>query len=462
MKDTTIAAAATFPAESSIGVIRVSGGDTFKILAPLFSFAGKKKSFNRIKPNSISPGFISDGREKIDEVMLSVFKSPKSYTGEDMAEISCHGSPYIIRRVLSMLCNRGCVPAGPGEFTKRAFLNGKLDLSRAEAVADIVSAKNSAALKLALNQLSGKESRAINALKAGIGRVLALLEAEIDFAHEGIGKTGPAAAMKMVRELLSRVEALIRNADEGIMLKTGIKLAICGRPNTGKSSLLNALLKKDRAIVSRAPGTTRDTVEAQAEIGGLPFCLIDTAGIRGSNDAVEKEGVNRAETAARTCDIAVLVLDGSKKLAAGDLRACRQVLGRNIVVAVNKSDLKNSFTAARAAAYLSLPRGTPVIRVSALKKTGIKPLTNAVKNIIIKKQAPAPVEDVLVANLRHRDSIAAAAGALCASLPALERGSYETAAFDIKQASAYLGSITGETSSEDILDAIFSKFCIGK
>lgn len=459
MKETTIAALATYPAESAIGVIRVSGKDSFRAVSAIFR---SKKIFRTIKPNHLTLGFIHDGNEKIDEVMLVLFRSPRSYTGEDMAEISCHGSPYIMSRILSLLLKRGCVPAGPGEFTKRAFLNGKMDLSRAEAVADIVSAKNSASLKLALNQLSGRESGAINAFRRGIARVLSLLEAEIDFAHEGIEKTPPASAIKKVKALAAGVESLIQNADEGIMLKTGIKLAICGRPNTGKSSLLNALLKKNRAIVSRVPGTTRDTVEARTELGGLPFCLIDTAGIRGAKNAVEKEGIKRAENAAKNCDIAVLVLDGSVRPGPEDLRACRQVRGKNVVIAVNKSDLKHAYKTSLARSFLSLPGQAPVVRVSAMKKTGINSLTNAVKNIIIKKRAPAPVNDVLVASLRHRESLRAALKSLKASILALKRGSYETAAFDIKQAAASMASITGTIGSEEVLDAIFSKFCVGK
>lgn len=459
MKDTTIAAIATFPAESAIGIIRVSGKGAFGAASRIFTPAGGP--FRSLKPNFTSLGGIFDGPEKIDEAMITLFKSPRSYTGEDMAEISCHGNPYILDRVMSLLMANGCVPAGPGEFTRRAFLNGKIDLTRAEAVIDVISAKNDAALKIAVAQLSGGESAVIKNLRSSLLKLLSLVEAEIDFAHEDIQKTGPAEAAALARGILDKISGLLKDAGDGIMLKNGIKTAIAGKPNTGKSSLLNALLKKERAIVTGSPGTTRDTVEGALSLGGLFFRLIDTAGIRRAKSTAEKHGISKAKHAHRSSDIAVLVLDSSKKPGKGDLAVYRGLKTKNLIVALNKSDLKAAFTPNEAASFFSLPPQVPVIPVSAKTKKGINALTNTLKNIIIMDR-PSGAGRMVIASLRHKKELESARRAMSAAIPALKKGSFEEAAFDLKQASSALGSITGEISGEDVLAGIFKNFCIGK
>lgn len=458
MKDTTIAAIATYPAEAAIGIIRISGKNALAAAAAIFK---TKKTFKTIKPGYLTLGHIYDKSEQIDEAMLVLFKAPNSYTGEDMAEFSCHGSPYILSRVMRLLLQNGCEAAGPGEFTKRAFLNGKMDLSEAEAVADLVSAKNSAALKLALAQLAGEESGLIKKLRQKISKLLSLVEAEIDFGHEDIQRTSAATAAALAKEILAETEALIINAEHGIMQKDGIKTALAGRPNTGKSSLLNALLNKNRAIVTSSPGTTRDTVDGSLVVDGLNFRLIDTAGLRQAKNQAEKLGINKTISTIKTSGISIFVIDGSKKPGKTDYEAYRNLKGKTLVVALNKSDKKEAISPAKTAEFFRLPAGTPVIRVSARTKYGIKNLTNALKNIIIGRMAFNP-EEAHVASARHKKELEAAAKSLRAAMPALNRNSMEEAAFDLKQAAGHLSSITGEISGEDVLAGIFKNFCIGK
>jgi tRNA modification GTPase len=459
MKDTTIAAIATFPAVSAIGVIRVSGKDTQKIVSGIFY---PNNPDNRFVPNSAVPGKIKDGPEILDEAVLTFFRSPRSFTGEDTAEISCHGNPYILYSIMNLLIKNGCVPAGPGEFTKRAFLNGKIDLSQAEAIADTIAADNPAALKLAMSQLAGRERSAITGLRKGILDLLARVEAEIDFAHEDIERTSRVDAAAAAAALAEKVKLLVKNADEGIMLKQGIRLVICGRPNTGKSRLLNTLLKKDRAIVTSMPGTTRDIIEDRMVIDGLPFRLIDTAGIRAARNPAEKSGIKRASAALKTADVIIFLIDGSSRLSKTDSGLYARIKNKNIVVAINKSDLRQRTTAGKASGFFPLPPSCPVVKISALKNTGIKDLTNAVKNIIISKAAPVPLGEVLVANLRHKTCLKRAAAALGAAVKALGKNSFEAAAFDLKEAAVAAGAVIGEISSDDVLDGIFKNFCIGK
>jgi tRNA modification GTPase len=459
MKDTTIAAIATFPAESALAIIRISGKDSFRIMSSVFT--PKNKPFKALKPNHKALGHIADGKEIIDEAMLVLFKSPRSYTGEDMAEISCHGNPYILGKIMDLLSAKGCTTAGPGEFTKRAFLNSKMDLSAAEAVADIISAKNDAALQLALRQLSGGESGLIRNLRQKLLKLLSLVEAEIDFAHEDIQKNAPQQAATVARKIILEIDKMLINADEGIMLKNGIKTAIAGKPNTGKSSLLNALLNKKRAIVTNAPGTTRDTVEGSLSINGLCFKFIDTAGLRQTKNQAERYGISKAENAIKTSDIVIFVIDGSKKTDKADLAVYRRLKTKHLIVALNKSDLKAITSPEKAVKILGLRNDTPVLSISAVTKHGINDLTKALKNIIMTNTAAGSGE-TLIASLRHKKELSAARVGLLAAVAAFEKGSFEEAAFDLKQASGHLGSITGDISSEDVLDGIFKNFCIGK
>ena len=457
MTEDTSTAAATFPAESAICLVRVSGKDTLKVISGAFTFKSKSKTLDSIKPGTVSLGSLKDGKDTIDEAMLSYFKSPNSYTGEDMAEISLHGNPLILFKAVNILIKNGCRAAEPGEFTRRAFLNGKMDLSQAEAVADIVAAKNDTALKLSLSQLEGKEKKIISKLKESILKILALIEAEIDFAHEDIEKTSTEKVKEMLKGVLDKINVLIKNAEEGIKLKEGINLVISGKPNTGKSSLLNALLKKDKAIVTHVPGTTRDIIEDTLIIDGFPFKLSDTAGVRGTDNVVELEGIKRTEQALNNADLILFLIDGSVKLTSEDTDLFKKIKDKDYLVVINKNDLpikvnteevNKSFNTAGA------------LSISALKNRGIKDLTNEIKNTIISKNKFSAVDDVVITNMRHKTSLERAKANIEDALS--KSSSHEELAIDIKQAVENISAIIGEISTEDILGDIFKNFCIGK
>jgi len=461
--DDPIAAIATFPAESAIGVIRVSGADIFPCLEKICRFKNKSKNFENIPSQSVSLCTLEDSGRIIDEAMVSVYRAPDSYTGEDMAEISCHGNPYILYKVMNCLIEAGVKIAEPGEFTKRAFLNGKMDLSQAEAVLDVVSARSDDSLSISLNQLLGKEKNIIRNLKNRIIDVLSKLEVEIDFAYEDVEKTPAQEIKKSLAAVSAEIEKLIENADKGILLKNGIKLVITGKPNSGKSSLLNCLLKKDRAIVTRIPGTTRDIIEDALDIDGLPFRIFDTAGIRKTKNRIEAEGVKRARSALREADIVVFMADGSKKLTREDSVLYNEIKNKKHVIAVNKSDLKPAF--GNDALKNRLKPGkfkAGMVHISVLKKKGINDLTKAVKNIII-DTVDTKDEGVVVASLRHKNALISAAKSLHNASKAVARGlSHEFIASDVRDAAGAIGSIIGGVTADDILVNIFKNFCIGK
>ncbi len=462
MTNDTITAAATFPLRGAISVVRISGPQTFPILSRIFEFSGRSKNFDAVAGHTVSLGLIKESGKTIDEAMVSVFKKPRSYTGEDMAELSCHGSPFIVNKILRLLIESGCRVAEPGEFTKRAFLNGKLDLSQAEAVSDIVSARNDAALSIALSQLLGREKEVITSLRAEILSALSEIEAGIDFSHENIGEMGLEKIRKLLAPITERVEKLMQSADEGIKLKEGIKITIAGKPNSGKSSLMNALAGKNRSIVTHIPGTTRDIIEDSITLEGLPFRIIDTAGIRPSRNKVEKEGIKRAKAAVREADAVIFLLDGSKPLSTGDSHVFRSIKGKKFIPAVNKSDLRQKLDIEKAARLFSFgPQ--EAVPVSAKKKTGLKGLTKAMKNIIIPGEGAFRLDSILISSTRHRAALFAAKSSLRKAQKELKYGGRaETAAVDIKQAASRLSAIIGEVSSEDVLSEIFKNFCIGK
>jgi len=317
MEKDTIAALSTYPLPSAIAVIRISGLKSFEIIGQVFQ--PKDKSSTNLKTLQRILGFIRNNEQIIDEVILSLYKSPKSYTGEDMAEISCHGNPIIINNILNLLVKNGVRIAEPGEFTKRSFFNGKIDLSQAEAIADTISAKNEFALKIAMNQLLGEEHKIIQKLHSDILNLLTLIEAEIDFAHEDIHKLTTTQIENELNIIIEKIDYLIKNSESGILLKEGIKIAITGAVNTGKSSLLNLLLNKNKAIVTHIPGTTRDIIEDNIYIDGFPIKIFDTAGIRKTEDIVEKEGIKRTYDAIESADIILLLIDNSRQINNDDI-----------------------------------------------------------------------------------------------------------------------------------------------
>jgi tRNA modification GTPase len=379
--------------------------------------------------------------------------APRSFTGEDVIEVHCHGG-LVPRRVLQAALGAGARMAEPGEFSLRAFLNGRLDLAQAEAILDLVRARSDRAHRLALDGLEGRLSRSVRALRAILLEPQSYLEASIDFSEEDLPPqdVGPGleAALAGVRELLA-------GADHGIVYRQGIRTAIVGRPNVGKSSLLNALLRAERAIVTDLPGTTRDTVEETASIEGIPFVLVDTAGLREAQDPVEQIGVSRSHAARETADLVLLVLDASAPLAEEDWGLPSTITGRPLVVALNKSDLPAALTADDLNAF---PAACELVRVSALRGDGLPDLEGALARAALGGLA---VADPWVSNPRHKAALQRAEAALQAALEARCGGlPTDVQAGEVAAAVAALGEITGENATEDLLDAIFSRFCIGK
>ena len=461
MPHTTITAIATYPAQSAIGIIRVSGPSVFPILEKIFRFKTPTKTFASTLGHTLHYGFLYAEGKDIDEVLVSVFKAPASFTGEDMAEISCHGGLYVLSLALELLLSAGCCLAAPGEFTKRAFINGKIDLSQAEAVADMISADSAAALEIALNQLKGFEKNVVTTLRKEFLHIISLVEAEIDFAHEDIEKTKPIQMTVMLTALKIQLEKLMQNAEAGIILKNGAKVVIAGKPNTGKSSLLNALLGTQRAIVTHIPGTTRDIIEAPITLAGLPCRLIDTAGIRDTRDIIEAEGITRAQAAIAGADAVLFILDASAPLDINDTAIYKTLSETKFIPVLNKTDLPTAFDSALLNTLLG-KNASRVIKISALKNEGLDALTLALKNIIIPPTFSSASE-VLISSMRHRECLKTALIKTTAALKSLTlKIPLEFTATDIKAAAEALGSIIGEVTPEEVLGNIFKNFCVGK
>lgn len=459
LKSTTIAAAATFPAVSALAIIRLTGPETFLIMDRVFSFHNRSRNSMNAPAAALSLGLIHDGDTAIDEVFAAFFHSPASYTGEDMAEITCHGSPYITRRILGLLVSNGAVPAGPGDFTRRAFINGKMDLPQAEAVSALARAGSDASLKLALNQLFGGEKEPLEKIRMNLINAVALVESQLDFEHEN--SVEKEEIIKWINYTSTDMAKLLRGFRKAAVIKNGVKITIAGSPNTGKSSLLNALLGRDRAIVADLPGTTRDTIEEEIIIDSIPFLLSDTAGLRRSDDPAENEGIKRSKASISSADAVIFTVDSSVPLSAQDAAACSEISGRPHVVAMNKSDLKEAFSADSAKKYLKTT--SPVIAVSAKNGSNINLLTKALKDIIMSSGGIDASSDPVISEARHAAALEKALTELKMASDIVEKnGALETAAEHLKYASNGIAEITGEIASSDVLDAVFKNFCVGK
>lgn len=461
----TIAAIATSIGESGIGIIRISGKEALPIADKVFlSKDGKKPA--EFKTYTTHYGWIVDRPQTtdyrpqtgiIDEVILTVMRAPKSYTKEDIVEINCHGGIAAMRRALDLVLENGCRLAEPGEFTKRAFLNGRIDLAQAEAVLDIIRAKTDASLKMSAEQLRGLLSQRINNFRSSLLDILARLEANIDFPEEEIDTVNLKVISQEILKINNQLKDVLSTANTGRVLREGIHTVICGRPNVGKSSLLNALLKQERSIVTAIAGTTRDTIEEIVDIKGIPIKIVDTAGIIEPKDLVEKKALERTKRQMGLADLIILVFDANKKLSPDDLILIKKIKNRTTLIVINKIDLRQRIEKERIAKAFG-----NFIEISAKKLKNIDLLEEKIANLIYNGKVRSH-ESLLVSNLRHITAIRHAQKHIAEAAQSLDNKlSLEFIAQDLKEALNSLDEILGRRFSEDLLDKIFNEFCIGK
>ncbi|MCE5217068.1 tRNA uridine-5-carboxymethylaminomethyl(34) synthesis GTPase MnmE [bacterium] len=461
----TIAAVSTPPGQSGIGIVRLSGPRALEIADGVFVPATPTKTAYSLRTFSTAYGRVVDGEETVDEVILTVMRAPRTYTTQDVVEINCHGGVVPVRRTLELVLSRGARLADPGEFTKRAFVFGRIDLAQAEAVLDVINARTTEAQRAAAAQLEGRLSEQVTALRDALVEIMVNLEAGIDFAEDGLELLPLPQAGERCDEIARRLGALIDGAQVGRILRDGVRTAIVGRPNVGKSSLMNALLGHERVIVTPIPGTTRDLVEDSVNIDGLPVVLVDTAGLRDTEDVVEVAGVERTRTAMEGSELVLLMLDGSEALGADDRELLRDAPSGHTVVVVNKRDLPAAWESVQRAwgdGEEGPVKDLPVVEISAHTGQGLDDLRTAISEMIWAGRTHA-VEGALVTNVRHKLALEAAQRAVLAARKAVEDGlTEEYVAADLREALDALGEIVGLTLSEDIIDRIFASFCIGK
>lgn len=457
----TIAAIATASGTGGIGIIRMSGDKCFEVLKKIFIPKNKNVDIDKVDGYTIKYGYIINPstKEKIDEVLVSFFRAPKSYTTENMCEINSHGGMIIERKILEQCLNNGAKLAEPGEFTKRAFLNGRIDLSQAESVIDIINAKTDKEAKASFEQLQGNLSKEIEEIRASLLDIMSDIEASIDYPEYDIEETTEDKAIKLLEKEKNRLELLEKSFENGKLLKEGIKTIIIGKPNSGKSSLLNVILKEERAIVSDYAGTTRDTIEEFININGIPLKLVDTAGIRDTEDFVEKIGVKKAIKLAEDADLIIAIFDSSKKLEEEDFKVLDIIKNRKSIVLLNKCDLsqKNNETIN----YISNLNKT-VIKASMKTEEGIRELYDTIYNLFNKKEIEMN-DGIIVTNIRHKNLIHKAIENNIKAIESIKnKMPIDITAICIKEILEDLGEITGNNVSEDIINKIFSKFCLGK
>ena len=461
MFDDTIAAIATPLGEGGLAVIRISGSQALVVADKSFTPVGK----NSLKP-SVAPthtihfGHVVRDGKIIDEVLVAVMRAPRTFTREDIVEITCHGGILPAKMVLDAVLAAGARLAAPGEFTRRAFLNGRIDLAQAEAVVDIIHSRTELALSAANEQLAGKLSQRTNQLRDDLIKTLAHVEAYIDFPEEDIPEETMSQLTSRLERGMTFMDELLRTANEGQILRRGIRAAIIGRPNAGKSSLLNQLLGHDRAIVSPIAGTTRDTIEETANIRGLPVVFIDTAGLREGRDEIEVEGIRRSRETLAKAEFILHVLDLSEPLTSADETYLAEFAGKKRILVGNKADLLRRLELPLDSRFT--PHVSRMIEVCCLTAKGIEHLKDAIKELFWSGEIKTEMLQVMI-NSRHQDALNRARAATQLSLGALRAGeTLELAAMDLRRAVNAVGEIVGKTSTEDLLDLIFSQFCIGK
>lgn len=457
----TIAAISTALGESGIAIVRISGDQAIPIVDRLFRPRRSRESLSVAPSFSMRLGEIVDHQtgKVIDEAIVSVMRKPRTYTREDVVEINCHGGLAAVRRVLEAVLANGARLAEPGEFTKRAFLNGRLDLSQAEAVIDIIRAKADGSLRLAMENLAGGLSATVRELRKILIGISASIEAAIDFPDEEIPGLEPEEVLSQLGEVSARLDRLIESAEIGKVYREGVGTVIVGKPNVGKSSLLNALLRESRAIVTDVPGTTRDAIEELVNLEGIPFRLVDTAGIRETSDAVEKLGVERTRQFLERADLVILVVDAHQGLSREDREIIKELLVKKTLVVINKTDLPESEDIAK---LTDLLPGRRFVRMSLVQGWGLSELEAAMVDAVAGGRI-SPGEGVLVSNLRHKEALKRARRSVQEARNTMVQGLPEDLlTVDLKAALDALGEITGETVDDEVVNQIFSQFCIGK
>ena len=454
----TIAAISTAMSASGIGIVRISGDEAMDVISRIYRSKNGKKNIREVQSHTIHYGFIYDGEDVVDEVLIMNMRGPHTYTGEDTVEIDCHGGVYAMKKVLETVLKNGAVIAEPGEFTKRAFLNGRLDLSQAEAVMDVIQAKNSMALKSSVEQLKGSVQRAVKEIRSRLLYQIAYIESALDDPEHYDLEGYPQELAKIVDKEAGEITDLLKTADDGRMIQEGIKTVILGKPNAGKSSLLNFLVGEDRAIVTEIEGTTRDILEEYISLNGITLRVIDTAGIRETEDIVEKIGVGKAKQMAEDADLILYVVDSSRPLDDNDEDIIELLSGRKSIVIYNKTDLEPVVNMAK----LQERTGNPVIPVSIVEEKGIRKLEEEIKNMFFKGELSFN-DEVYITNARHKAALEEARESLKLVKNSIDMGMAEDFfSIDLMNAYESLGRIVGESVGEDLVNEIFSKFCTGK
>lgn len=456
----TIAAIATGMTNSGIGIIRISGSESFAVAERIFLPANKNIKIKDAESHTIYYGFIKDEEETVDEAMVSVMKSPRSFTTEDTVEINCHGGMLVMNRILQLVITNGARLAEPGEFTKRAFLNGRIDLSEAEAVMDVISSKNDMALKSSVGQLRGKVSEKVKQLRSDIIYEIAFIESALDDPEHISLDDYPDKLLIKTDFLIKAVDNLLQSADSGRIMKEGIKTVIVGKPNAGKSSLLNILAGEEKAIVTDIAGTTRDVLEENINLHGISLNVIDTAGIRDTEDTVEKIGVERARKAAMDADLIIYVVDASVPLDGNDQMIFKMIHDKKSVILLNKTDLPSVI---KEDDLLEIAgKDSVMIRTSTKDATGIDLFENTVKDMFFTGKIN-PDQEVVITNMRHKEALLRTLESLNQVKQSIENHMPEDFySIDLMSAYTSLGSIIGEEVSDDLVNEIFSKFCMGK
>jgi len=458
--DDTIAAIATAPGEAGIGIVRISGEKSIDITDKIFRSKENKK-LSQYKPRRITYGYIidPDKGEKIDEVLVSYMKSPNTYTREDIVEINCHGGMISVKKILGLVLNFGARIANPGEFTKRAFLNGRIDLAQAEAIMDLISAKTEKGFDVALNQLEGFLSKEVSEIREKLLRMLAHIQVSIDFSEEDIDEITLDNLSENSKEIEKNIRRLLDTSHTGKIIREGLSTVIVGKPNVGKSSLLNALIRESRAIVTDVPGTTRDTIEEHFSVKGIPLRLIDTAGIRETEDIVEKIGVERSKELFNLADLIIVMLDASSNLTKEDLEIIDLIGSKKALIIINKTDLPQKLDVDEVRGIIG---DKDIIEISILENIGIEKIEEALIDMVYQGEVKAK-DSLLVTNIRHKNALERAIKSIRDAIKAIkEQLPLDFIEVDIKDTWEALGEITGDAVGEDLLDHIFENFCIGK